>query len=687
MSQSSSKTWQAPQPTFWERTKNYSSTAYSKALKPGFDKAYAVVDKLGAPVNRWSNKVGSEAFWPTSIDKESEKCARILRTFCKDGFYDKIIEEDAQKAELERKDTTVNVPKGTQRNVVKIPAKVIQNAVGLAIFTTIRTGWILGGSGGAGVVIARHPETREWSPPSGIMTQNMSFGFLAGVDIYDTVLVINNYQALEAFTRLRCTLGTELGVAAGPVGVGGEIDMEVHKKPAPVWSYVKGRGFYAGIALAGNVVIERTDENAKFYGYRVSAADILAGKVRHPPVREYQILIDTLKAAQGEIVDEALLPSGESPAEMEVDFTMGTFGIPAADDDDPYGVKALEAEGLHIREAGTHQRPSAEIFEFNPAPSSPIYKSYRKSLDSTSLKKKTDSWRNSTTSLNSVTRATQTDDDDGPPALPPRSSEPSSLRKISPDRNITSSPAQEDSPHFQPSPLRTISPDRGIASSPARGELSHDGHAAEPKSPDENRLQSERKDTKDTESDLSDIDSEAEIGTAVSTVAKPRVVQVSKPVPPALPPRNPGRAVISPPPQSDHFIIKLKTNQPLPEDKLVLRTSIDNWTIDRRGDFANGEFQFKLDATEFSEDFECKFVLLPNRWMHDPNLVVSSPAPGEDITFTDSRVIFDSPSAEDTNRVATAAASVKSDVDDDAFVSVPPTPTENEGTHEKVNGV
>jgi len=672
MAQSGSSTWQAPQPTFWERTKTYSNTAYAKALKPGFDKAYAVVDKLGAPVNRLSNKVGSEAFWPTTIDKESEKCARILRTFCKDGFYDKINEEATQQAIEERKDTTVNVPSGTQRNVVKIPAKVIQNAVGLAIFTTMRTGWLLGGSGGAGVVVARHPETREWSPPSGIMTQNISFGFLGGVDIYDTVLVINNYRALEAFTRLRCTLGSEVGVAAGPVGIGGELDMEIHKKPAPVWSYVKSRGLYAGIALAGNAVIERNDENAKFYHYEYSAADILAGKVRHPPEREYKILTDTLKAAQGDNVDESLLPSGESPSDFEVDFTQGTFGVPAVEDDDPYGVKALEAEGLHIREAGTHQRPSAEVFDFNPAPSSPIYKSYRKSVDGISLRRKTDSWRNSTTSLNSATRATQTSDDELPNSATNERSRHASLRKTSPNhssRSITASPLKEDS----------IDEDNPIHQASLR----------------EEKTTGKQKEDDSDKDDMSDLDSDVEIGTAVSTAARPRVVQVARPVPPALPPRNPGRAPLSP--QSNHFTVKLKTAQDLPQDKLVLRTSLDNWIVDHKGEMKDGVFHFKLDTTQFSDDFECKIVVLPDRWMHDPNLVVASPAPGEDITFTDSRVIFDPPIGEDASDLKEALEAVKlddqkparrgSDADDDAFVSVPPTPDEQENKIEKANGV
>lgn len=660
----SSSTWQAPQPTLWEKTKGYGSTAYNKAILPGYNKAYAVVDKLGAPVNRLSNKVGSEAFWPTSLDKECEKCARILRTFCKDGFYEKIEEEAAQKALDDRQERFT--PRGTQRNVVKIPAKVIQNAVGLAIFTTMRTGWVFGGSGGAGVVVARHPETREWSPPSGIQVQNMSVGFLIGVDIFDTVLVINNYKTLDAFTRnARVTLGTELGVAAGPVGAGGEMDMEVHKRPAPVWSYVKSRGLYAGIALAGNAIIERTDENKVFYGYEVRGKDILAGKVRHPPVRDFQVLWDTLRAAQGDNVDESLLPSGDSPADLDVDFTNGgTFGIPDPEDDDPYGVKALEAEGLHIREAGTHQRPSAEVFDFNPAPSSPIFKNYRKSLDGSSMRRRTSSWRDSTTSLSSVTRGTQTNQDGGDHDDSRSISRPSSIAK--------------ESPQLPPRPTRTESPlkDATIEDDPI-----HEAAVRE----HEKELEDENGSDKE---EFSDIDSDAEIVTATTTIAKPRVVQVAKPVPPMLPPRNPGRAIREP-----IFTVKFRTAQDLPDDRLVLRTSIDNWTVDRKGEFKDGVFHFRLDTNEFTDDFECKFVLLPNRWMHDPNLVVASPAPGEDITFTDSRVIFDPAAAEGEITLENVqylstnehkpAESVRSDNEDDAsFVSVPPTPTIEQQKHE-----
>ncbi|KAJ9634130.1 hypothetical protein H2204_006461 [Knufia peltigerae] len=490
--------------TVWEKTKGYSSTAYEKALKPGFNKAYNFVNKLEKPVNKYTNKVGSETFWPTSLDKESDKAARILRGFCKDGFYEHIEESEAKKIE-ERNATAEGTPQGKQRVLQKIPAKVIKNCVGLAIFTTMRTGWLLGGSGGSGVLIARHPETGEWGPPSGIQTQNLSFGFLAGVDIYDSVLVINTHKALEAFMKLRCTLGTEVGVAAGPVGMGATLDTEVTKRQAPIWSYVKSRGLYAGVALEGNLVIERTDENERFYGERVGVADILVGKVRYPPVEKYQVLLDTLKAAQGDEIDQALLPEGVAPSDMELLGDAGTFGIPAEDDPDPYGVKALEAEGLTIREAGTHQRPSAEVFEFRPSPTSPIYSHFsRKSVDG-SIRSRT--WRDSTHSLASIDRATQTDEDEPKSGSGSRSPKRESMRST--ETSMKHSQSVDDET---------------------------DEHQEEPES-------------------FSDVDSDAEIHTAVPVVARARVVEVPKRAPPALPPRNPGRVAspTSPTPPADGF--------------------------------------------------------------------------------------------------------------------------------------
>ena len=397
----------------WSTTKSTS--------KAGFDKVYNLVDKLGPPVNRLSNKLGSEAFWPTTLDKESDKAARILRSFCKDGFY--VVEEEEGAAEQgagvgklgqqkQQQQGEDGKPKGKQRVVKKIPTEVIKKAKGLAIFTTMRTGLWISGAGGSGVLVARQADG-TWSPPSGIMLHTAGLGFLVGVDIYDCVIVINTEKALEAFTKVRCTLGGEVSAVAGPVGVGGVLETEVHKRQAPVWNYLKSRGFYAGVQIDGTVVIERTDENERFYGERIGVADILAGKARHPP-REIKTLMATVKAAQGDMdVDESALPGDEpTPGDYEVkEDGANNFGLPPPEDDpDPFGVHALEQEGMLVREAGTGSRPGSEAFEYKPSPTSPIFSTFQARRNS-----KRDSGKLSIISTH-TDRGTQTVDFDSPKA-------------------------------------------------------------------------------------------------------------------------------------------------------------------------------------------------------------------------------------------------------------------------------
>lgn len=137
--------------------------------------------------------------------------------------------------------------------------------------------------------------------------------------------------------------------------------------------------------------------------------DILAGKVRHVPY-ETRTLLATIKAAQGDNdVDESALPPSEpTPGDFEVAEDQGSgFGLPPAEDDpDPFGVHALEEQGMEIREAGTHVRPSSDAFEYKPAPSSPIFASFSHSNSMKRLSKR-DSGRLSIASTH-TDRATQT---------------------------------------------------------------------------------------------------------------------------------------------------------------------------------------------------------------------------------------------------------------------------------------
>lgn len=190
----------------------------------------------------------------------------------------------------------------------------------------------------------------------------------------------------------------------------------------PVFTYLKSRGFYAGVQVDGTVIIERSDENERFYGQKLGVADILAGKVRHPPY-ELKMLMETLKAAEGSTdVDEAAIRNlalEPAPADFDLKSPSAdepTFGIPEVDDPDPFGVLALEKEGFEIREAGTKERPQSTQFEFNPSPTSPVYSKYhRQSMDAFGPQSNrasymsTRSFRTTMTSTSEI--GTQTDDD------------------------------------------------------------------------------------------------------------------------------------------------------------------------------------------------------------------------------------------------------------------------------------
>ncbi|KAF7178072.1 hypothetical protein CNMCM7691_006730 [Aspergillus felis] len=286
--------------------------------KKTFDIAWDALDKVGAPVNRLSNKLGSEAFWPMTLDKESEKTARILRSFCKEGVY---VAEDATVPTREQTPNgKIDKPRGKPKVLQKIPAEVIRQAKGIAIFTAMRTGLWFSGAGGSGILIARVPGTGEWSAPSGILLHTAGLGFLAGIDIYDCVMVINTYEALEAFTKVRVTLGSEISVAAGPVGMGGVLESEVHKRQAPIWSYVKSRGFYAGAQIDGTILIERNDENERFYGRKVPVKEIISGHVRTEDA-SVRMLTHTLHSAQGDkqfdqTPSGVAVPMGPSPSDF-----------------------------------------------------------------------------------------------------------------------------------------------------------------------------------------------------------------------------------------------------------------------------------------------------------------------------------------------------------------------------------
>jgi lipid-binding SYLF domain-containing protein len=159
-----------------------------------------------------------------------------------------------------------------------IPRDVLRHAKGLAIMTVVKAGFIFSGKGGQGVVVAR--TGHGWSGPSFIATGGAGWGAQIGAEVTDFVFVLNNNAAVRAFSRGgNVTLGADASVAAGPVGRAAEAGVA---PTAAIYTYSRSKGLFAGISLEGAVIATQKDENAKYYGRPVSAADILNGRVSPP---------------------------------------------------------------------------------------------------------------------------------------------------------------------------------------------------------------------------------------------------------------------------------------------------------------------------------------------------------------------------------------------------------------------
>ena len=80
-----------------------------------------------------------------------------------------------------------------------VPDVILREAKGLAILTLTKGGFVFSGRGGSGIVVAR--TEKGWSGPSAIGAGGMGFGFQAGAQVSELVIVLNTPDAVVAFAK------------------------------------------------------------------------------------------------------------------------------------------------------------------------------------------------------------------------------------------------------------------------------------------------------------------------------------------------------------------------------------------------------------------------------------------------------------------------------------------------------
>lgn len=131
-----------------------------------------------------------------------------------------------------------------------------------------KAGFIIGGSGGVGVYLARDRDG-TWSYPAFYQLASLTFGLQIGVEVSEIVMLILSERGRDALLTTDVKLGADISVAAGPVGTG------TKAQTADVVAYVKSQGAYAGFNVEGAVVSTKDSWNEKYYGQKVSPLDIL----------------------------------------------------------------------------------------------------------------------------------------------------------------------------------------------------------------------------------------------------------------------------------------------------------------------------------------------------------------------------------------------------------------------------
>jgi SH3 domain-containing YSC84-like protein 1 len=201
-----------------------------------------------------------------------------------------------------------------------------------------KAAFIIGGEYGKGAMSCRTGEA--WGAPVFMQLAKGSWGFQAGAEQVDLVLLVMNESGVQKLLKNKVTLGADASVAAGPMGRQGSVgtDAQLH---AEILSYSRAQGLFAGIDLSGGVLRPDEDANRAVYGSGAAPATILARReISAPP--EADAFLRALGATGSKGADSpAAAKSSSSQADASTPVPRSTT-TPTTDDDVRMRIAAMQ---------------------------------------------------------------------------------------------------------------------------------------------------------------------------------------------------------------------------------------------------------------------------------------------------------------------------------------------------------
>jgi lipid-binding SYLF domain-containing protein len=139
-------------------------------------------------------------------------------------------------------------------------------------------GFILAGSGGRGLLLARDNATGSWSQPAFYSMGSASIGFQIGAKEAEVILLVMTDSGLNSLLATKAQLGADASVAAGSIGFGAQA------ATPDILAFSRSQGIFGGISAEGTVIRPDRNRNRAYYGEHVTTTDIL---VRHTVMNTY----------------------------------------------------------------------------------------------------------------------------------------------------------------------------------------------------------------------------------------------------------------------------------------------------------------------------------------------------------------------------------------------------------------
>ena len=139
-----------------------------------------------------------------------------------------------------------------------------------------KAGFILGGSGGRAVVVARDAKTGKWVGPAFYTLAAASIGFQAGISVSEVVTLVMTEKGFHTLLTNTVKVGGDVAVAAGPIGGGAHSNLQ-----SDFVSFSRSTGVYGGLNIDGTVITPSDDWNQAYYGRTLNAVDILVRVAAH----------------------------------------------------------------------------------------------------------------------------------------------------------------------------------------------------------------------------------------------------------------------------------------------------------------------------------------------------------------------------------------------------------------------